>query len=488
MPRKTQRGAAPAITNDVGIRIAWEWEGNSVWQHFCASDVEILESNFNSRAGVGCLIVRFCFAQDTDYEIDFENLTQKNLETSKIRKIRRTNVVSSWNGDSKIPDPPELSALDVRQQGQLGSQSKRTCATINFGPQISAHTHATRCFQAMLLNEEKYSGDWAVFYHSYNNPALIYELQAAIAAVLFRFKSNYSTLPRLMRGCFTELPDAPTLMAVLPTWPEMDHSAKFKSVGICATVSLLAPDSEAPPTGVFLSGYNVGPISTSIIHGMLTTCGVTSEQAARLTTQLVALAEQHGLHVAAFGGRASTSGCPGHLLQIFIRRHLVDKHAYAAHPMGAPDHARHPLGAYLRTPGPLRGQARIVVHPSAFLRAARVRANVFSADEAFHARRPAFQRDLTALLAPILGAGPARERAARGVFGGALPAWFDPADQRRFAAAAGGPAPLPPAPPPAPAPPPGPAAPSAGGRQRRAAAAAAAGPAKRRRRCAARDC
>ena len=264
----------------------------------------------------------------------------------------------------------------------------------------------------MLKNEEKYCGDWAVFYHSYNNPALIYEVQAAIAAVLFRFKSSYAALPRLMRGRFSELPDAPTVIAKHPTWPDRDHNPAFKSVGICATVNLLAPDSEAPPTGVFLAGYSASVISTNVILDMLTTCGVTHAEAAALTAALVALAERHGLHVAAFGGRSSASGCPGHLLQIFVRRHLVDKYAYAALPYGIPDAARHPLGAYLQTPGPLAGQARIVVHPSGFLRAARVRAHVFSADPAFHANRPAFQEQVAAPAGSPTRAA-ARERGGR---------------------------------------------------------------------------
>ena len=309
---------------------------------------------------------------------------------------------------------------------------------INFGPQITAYAHAASCFHTMLMNEEKYCGEWAVFYHSYNNPALVYEVQAAIAAVLFRFKSTYASLPRLMRGCFSELPDAPTVMRLFPSWRDKDANPKFKSVGICATTSILAQDSEATPTAVFLQGYSASTISTDVIHGMLTTCGVAPPDAAALTAALVALAEQHGLDVAAFGGRRGASGCPGHLLQIFIRRNLVDKYAYAALPMGVPDTARHPLGAHLQGPGPIAGQARIVVHPSAFLRAARVRAHVFSADAAFHAARPAFQDAVTALLDPVLGAPAARERAARGIFGGALPAWFEPDDQRAAAAAGRG--------------------------------------------------
>jgi hypothetical protein len=99
--------------------------------------------------------------------------------------------------------------------------------------------------------------------------------QAAIAAVLFRFRSNYASLPRLFRGCFSDLSDAPAMMKEFPSWGyERDHHARFKSVGICATVSLLAPDSEAPPKEHFLCGYSVGCLSTDIINSMLCDCGV----------------------------------------------------------------------------------------------------------------------------------------------------------------------------------------------------------------------
>merc|ERR1712216_532102 len=137
----------------------------------------------------------------------------------------------------------------------------------------------------------------------------------------------------------------------------------------------------------------------------------------------------------AFGGKPSKSGLSGHLLQIFMKRHLVDKYAYAAHPMGVPDKSRHPIGEHLQTSGGgpgkhLRGQVRVVVHPTAFLQATKVRMFVYSADEEFHKNRTTFQELTTALLAPVLGSKEARLKAAAGIFGGTLPSWFKPDDQR----------------------------------------------------------
>ncbi|CAK0804963.1 unnamed protein product [Prorocentrum cordatum] len=58
--------------------------------------------------------------------------------------------------------------------------------------------HATRCFATMAHHEEVLCEEWAVFYYAYLYAALIYELQAAVAAVLYQLPSVQSTLPRTL--------------------------------------------------------------------------------------------------------------------------------------------------------------------------------------------------------------------------------------------------------------------------------------------------
>lgn len=330
---------------------------------------------------------------------------------------------STWSQDSSIPDPPELSQADIKKQVALGAQSRRgSSLEASFGPYIDADPHARWCFDRMLKAEERNCGEWAVFYHSYRSGnALAYEVQAAIAAVLFRFRSEYAALPRLMRGGFKAIPDAPTLRKNLVKWRGGDGNPRFKSVAICATTSLLAMDEEAPPSGCFLEGYSISDTPDSLLVAMLTACGVAKDRAAALVQQIHGLADKYQLHACH----------AGHLLQIFMRRHLVDKYAYASHPYGKPDPARHPIGRHLCGGDYIAGQVRIVVHPSAFLRASKVRMNLYSANKAFHQHRQAFQQDLTALLAPVLGNEQSRITAARAIFGGRVPQWFTAEDQRK---------------------------------------------------------
>lgn len=301
---------------------------------------------------------------------------------------------------------------------------KPDSATI--GPAVAGDAHARWCFEQMLENERKYCGGWAVFYHSYSDAAIVYEVQAAVAAVLFRFHSQRAALPRLLRGRFSEVPDAPTMLKVFPTWRDQDHNACFKSVGLCATTTLLGEDAEAPPKRVFLSGYSMGCPAASLIEALLSSCGLPKIDARHQAPKILELARNSGL----IAGRCGQSARSGHLLQIFMKRHLVNKYAYASHPMGVPDNTRMPLDRHLGGSRCIQGQVRMVVHPSAFLRSSKVHMYTFSADEKFHKTRKSFQHELVAILSAALGDADRRERAAEGIFGGSLPSWFSADDQR----------------------------------------------------------
>jgi len=288
--------------------------------------------------------------------------------------------------------------------------------------------HALRVFGEMLERERALGSQWAVFYHSYNSPALIYEVQAAIADVLFRFGSRYGSLPRLLKKPFETLPDAAAVLKAFPTWKDRDCSPAFKSVGICCSTSLVSRDPEATPTEVFLKGYAASEVSIQVLEKLLFDCGAGLEKPQnvhKLATAVMALAKQHGLP------QATMRGHMGHLLQIFIRRDQIDKWTYASLPYGVPDARRQNFTQHLASEGPIHGQARVVVNPSAFMQAKSVRFYVASASENFHKGRPAFQAALKQLLAPIIGNTAVRERAATGIYGGRLPSWWRdlPAEQ-----------------------------------------------------------
>jgi len=317
--------------------------------------------------------------------------------------------------------PTRLPEHEVEKQKRFGAQS---CRGIGGKPDLSplrCDSHALALFREMLARERAHAGDWTVFYHSYNSPALIYEVQAAVAKILFRFGAKHGSLPRLLKKPFDTLPDADAMLKAFPSWPDQDHNAAFKATGICVTTSLVSPDPEATPTQVFLMGYAASSVSIHVLEKLLRDCGAglgRKSDVSHLARKVMDLAKEFGLP------QATGAGLMGHLLQIFVRRTCVDRWAYASHPMGVPDKARQPLSKALAQPGTIAGQARMVVNPSAFMRASSVRLYACSADATFHRNRTAFQEALGELLNPILGTPDVRERAAKGIYGGELPSWW----------------------------------------------------------------
>jgi hypothetical protein len=318
--------------------------------------------------------------------------------------------------------PPDGAAkpLDeefVRKQKELGSQSCRGVSSPDLGP-IHSSEHAVRVFKEMLHRERALAGEFCVFYHSYNSPALIYEVQAAVARVLFRFSARHGVLPRLLKSPFEKIPDAAAMLKAFPTWPDQDHNPAFKSVGICCSTSLVSHDPEATPTHVFLNGYGVSTVTIAVVEKLLRDCGTPKKHVSGLASSIMDLAKKHGLP------QATGSRPPGHLLQIFIHRSCVDKWAYASLPFGVLDKSRQPLSKHLAKGCQMVGQARLVVNPSAFMRARSVRLHACSADPTFHKNRPIFQQELFDVLAPILGCPEVRRKAAMGIYGGTLPTWW----------------------------------------------------------------
>eukprot|EP00406_Dinophysis_acuminata_P062382 CAMPEP_0179278386 /NCGR_PEP_ID=MMETSP0797-20121207/35580_2 /TAXON_ID=47934 /ORGANISM="Dinophysis acuminata, Strain DAEP01" /LENGTH=285 /DNA_ID=CAMNT_0020986999 /DNA_START=71 /DNA_END=924 /DNA_ORIENTATION=- len=138
---------------------------------------------------------------------------------------------------------------------------------------LGKHSHAERVFHEMLGREARFAAEWAVFYHCYNTPALVYEVQAAIARVAFNFNSEEGPLPRLLMAPFHKIPNARALLEVFPSWAGQDHHPDFKQVGICCSTSLVSQDPEATPTQCFLRGYGITPIGRPVLVALLQQAG-----------------------------------------------------------------------------------------------------------------------------------------------------------------------------------------------------------------------
>lgn len=383
-------------------------------------------------------------ARGHSYVVDFQDSTKGVQMNSATQKTRQLRIIESDEGNDLGLDSdrqggqdqvPSQEVAPAALQVSHGPQSKRGGATqAPFGV-LDKHPHAQDCFETFRKNEERLCGEFAVFYHSYSFAALIYEVHAAVGSVLFRFRSQYSSLPRILVRDFDDIPDASTLMRRFGedfARDKRDHHPEFRKVGISVMCSLMSTGPEACIPMVFIAGYSCKDLSfRGVLENLLRSCYVPNGEIKGLADQIIALSEHHGLDVSQFGGARCASGKAGHLLQIFVKRKLVDHLAYAALPYGPIDEARMPLSGWMNSNESFAvGQARIVAHPKYFMQANHIRMYVASADPTFHANRRAFQEDLTGLLNGILGAPELRHAAATGIYGGALPPWWTDEDQR----------------------------------------------------------
>jgi len=173
----------------------------------------------------------------------------------------------------------------------------------------------------------------------------------------------------------------------------------------------------------------------SVLENLLASCYVPKAKVKSLASAIIELSEKHGLDVSQFGGKPCESGKAGHLLQIFIKRSLLDEICYSAKPYGPTDEARMPISKWMNSNESFAvGQARIVAHPKYFMQANLVRMYCASADVKFHNARVDFQKELIKLMDVVLGEPKLREKAAAGIYGGSLPSWWTSEDQRAHAA------------------------------------------------------
>jgi len=370
----------------------------------------------------------YLHARGRDYVIDFSrtrDARQRNVKSGKTRRLRI--LVPRGSNKWEVQRTQFLSDQpDVVEQQRLGPQSLRGEATQSGLRFLSKQPHALAQFSKFAERERKYCGEWAVFYHSYSHAALIYEVQAAIASQLFGFKLQYAPLPRLLMHEFHDTPDAAGLIRRFHSeFAECsrDHSANFRKVALSCMCSLSAKGPELCLAKAFSAGYSCKDVRyRHILEHLLETCCFPEARVEELADDIIALAERHGLDASLFGGQACESGKAGHALQIFIRRSLVDRFAYASKPYGYADDERMPLSQWLNGDNPcVWGQARVVAHPEHFMQASHVRMYVASADPTFCRQRVAFQRELCGLFGEFREDPSARERAATGIYGGVLP-------------------------------------------------------------------
>ena len=188
--------------------------------------------------------------------LDYEDALPTEEEKAKLECEKELNDLMKRKVEdvSKLYEQDRAFDMDAKEQRKLGPQSCRG-VQIDFDAQ-PGDAHAKQCFREMIDREAEHCGEFVCFYHSYSYIALMYEVQACVARVLYGLPDDFAPTARLMKRPFFGRPHVKALLNDFHLMDDQDHNPGFREVAISCSVSLLSPSSEAPPTQCFTDGYS----------------------------------------------------------------------------------------------------------------------------------------------------------------------------------------------------------------------------------------
>lgn len=263
----------------------------------------------------------------------------------------------------------------------------------------SGSNFATHCFMTMLRREQDFNKDYFVFYHSYSFSHIVYELNSVLASLAYNGMSkNFPPLPRLLLKPFADMPEMSMLIERFKSMVEKDHNEKYRKLAICASTSLFATTSEAPPTTVFTQGYSCTDLNfRSLISACLESCKIPAARIGPMIDAILRVSAKYGLDVRHYGKGVQKQGMNfskagfGHMLQIFVRKDYVDEVAYSSLPYGVPTGK---LLSECLERGDVNGQARIFMNPELFTDITKTRIFYYCPNEKFYYQRKQFVNEL----------------------------------------------------------------------------------------------
>lgn len=333
----------------------------------------------------------------------------------------------------------------LRIQMNVPAQSLRGVTVAQIDAQM-AQLHTPRypglldihkfCFRAMLEREQELHATHIVFYHSYSHAALLYEVQAVIAAALYAdLPQIIAPLARLLRAPFSRRPKLANLINDFNrgAFSQQDHHAEFRELAISASMSLFGGATEAPPLQCFNQGYSCADLNfRGLLQKLLCSIGGYRDKhdlnLNSLIDVLIGIGDRFGLPVQMYrrvprSMHVAGNKLYGHMLQIFVHRECVDNYAYASQPYGIPVPNVSSILAYASC-SPVCGQARIFMDPNLFTDKQRACAfhycawPEFCSDEATAVgggTQGAMRAELLTALNPLLESAASRKRAVAAI-------------------------------------------------------------------------
>lgn len=264
--------------------------------------------------------------------------------------------------------------------------------------EYKANPHIMWCFHLMLQREHLYNtGDFAVFYHSYAESHLIFDVQTAIYELINGLEPNANrVILRLFPEDFKDI----TINRIKKSMDRISNrNTKIRSLILSAACSLFE-NNGLDEIKIFTKGYSCGDINYySILKKILLYYNPNETEVDALITEILKsdyikqlIKESYFKSKPFFHSLKCREKGDGQMLQIFIKKSILEEISYISESLGVP-YSRD-SNCMLST-----NQVRILASPKYFLNPNLVRVYRYAADESIYKQRPQFISFIKDLLA-----------------------------------------------------------------------------------------
>jgi hypothetical protein len=256
-------------------------------------------------------------------------------------------------------------------------------------------------FHMMLEREHIYSnGDWQVFYHSYFDGHVIFDVQTAIYELVYDLTPDSNrVILRLFNKDFKGY-TLEKLKSKLAYNSLNNADSKIRKLLLSAVCSLFIKLYGENFTDVFIRGFRCNDIDyKKILFAIFKRFGITLEDANLLFQQIMGLEYINYITKRMYESHyyaTDTRGSPkGQLLQIFIHKSIVNEITYISKEKGIPDSSAKDCSINEK-------QIRILLSPEYFLNPNSVRIYRYSANKDTYNGRLLFIKQIKDIISPFL--------------------------------------------------------------------------------------
>ena len=260
--------------------------------------------------------------------------------------------------------------------------------------------HLMRCFNLMLQREHLHSnGEWKVFYHSYADSHILFDIQTAIYELMYDLKPDANrVILRLFNEDFKNI-NINNVKRQLNNNSTSNRNIGIRKLLLSVVCSLFITIYSEKFTDIFIKGYTCYDLDyNKLLYDFFKRCAVDEDKISELIEKIFKNNYIDDTTKNFYLNPKIKYRCEkssnGQLLQIFINKSILDKISYVSMALGKPSKQTDCVN--------ISKQARILLYPTYFQNPNLVKVYRYAANDSTHNKRLEFIAFLKGLLKQYL--------------------------------------------------------------------------------------